>query len=302
MSAAWFAADWGTSNLRLWPMDADDRPIAELHSDQGMGSLSPDQFEGVLLALSAEYLDQSRPTPVVICGMAGARQGWAEAPYAAVPCAPPSAADAIKAPVKSNTVVPYILPGVCQSAPADVMRGEETQIAGFLANDPDFDGVLCLPGTHSKWVHISAGEIVSFRTVMTGEIFALLSNQSVLRHSVAGDGWDEQAFAAGVDQAMGRPAAVTADLFSLRAQSLLQGQGNDTGRARLSGLLVGLELAGTKPYWLGQRVAILGKSSLAKTYETALAQQGVVAELTDAAQLTLNGLTAAYQTLKDTTA
>jgi 2-dehydro-3-deoxygalactonokinase len=81
-----------------------------------------------------------------------------------------------------------ILPGLKQAVPPDVMRGEETQIAGFLAAAPGFDGVLCLPGTHAKWVQISAEEVVSFRTFMTGELFDLLSTQSVLRHSIAGEG------------------------------------------------------------------------------------------------------------------
>jgi hypothetical protein len=76
------------------------------------------------------------------------------------------------------------------------MRGEETQIAGFLAQNPGFDGVLCLPGTHTKWVHISAGEVVSFRSFMTGELFATVGPHSVLRHSV-GEGWDDAAFGRG---------------------------------------------------------------------------------------------------------
>jgi phosphonate metabolism protein PhnN/1,5-bisphosphokinase (PRPP-forming) len=88
----------------------------------------------------------------------------------------------------------HVAPGLRQGKPADVMRGEETQIAGFLALNPNWDGVICLPGTHSKWVHISAGEVVSFQTFLTGEMFALLSQASVLRHGMQGDGWDDAAF------------------------------------------------------------------------------------------------------------
>ena len=67
------------------------------------------------------------------------------------------------------------------------MRGEETQVAGFLALNEGWDGTLCLPGSHTKWVAVSAGEVTGFRTFMTGELFAAATGHTVLRHSV-GDG------------------------------------------------------------------------------------------------------------------
>ena len=137
--------------------------------------------------------------PVIACGMVGARQGWIEAPYSQVPCAPVGLS-MIKPVVEDTRLDVSILPGLSQTDPADVMRGEETQIAGYLAENPGFDGVLCLPGTHTKWAHISAGEVVSFRTFMTGELFALVSSQSVLRHSV-GAGWDGPAYRSAVSDA-----------------------------------------------------------------------------------------------------
>ena len=112
-----------------------------------------------------------------------------------------------------------VIPGLKQTSPADVMRGEETQIAGYLAGNPGFDGVLCLPGTHSKWVQVSAGEVVSFRTFMTGEMFALLARTSVLRLTV-GEGWHDAAFADAVADSMARPEALSQRLFSIRAEGL----------------------------------------------------------------------------------
>jgi 2-dehydro-3-deoxygalactonokinase len=194
----------------------------------------------------------------------------------------------------------YILPGVKQMQPADVMRGEETQIAGFIAQNPDFDGVICLPGTHTKWVHISAKEIVSFRTFMTGEMFALLSSQSVIRHSVGTDGWDDDTFATAIDDAMSRPQTLASDLFSLRAGMLLHGTSAEASKARLSGLLMGLELAGARPYWLGQKVVLIGSETLSKHYKSALLAQGADASIADGSALTLVGLTAAYRSLKET--
>lgn len=293
--ADWIAVDWGTSNMRAWAL-SDGAIVAEGRSDKGMGSLAPHDFEAALLEVIAPWLGQNR-IPLVACGMVGAKQGWCEAPYAQVPC-PPVGQGAVRPDVKDPRIDVAILPGLSQAEPADVMRGEETQIAGYLAKDPDFDGVLCLPGTHTKWVQISAGEVVSFRTFMTGELFALISKQSVLRHSV-GDGWDAEAFAAAVTDAMARPEAMASRLFSLRAEGLLRDLGTETATARLSGLLIGAELAAARPYWLGQRIVLIGAPKLSEHYVAALALQGAVTETADATPTTLAGLTAAYARLKE---
>lgn len=296
--AEWIAVDWGTSNLRVWMMGGDGAPFAQDSSDKGMAGLAGDAFEPALLALVEPYLAPDRVTPVICAGMVGAREGWLEAPYVATPCAPPSGQAAVSPTAIDPRLSVHILPGVKQMSPPDVMRGEETQIAGVLHSQPDFDGILCLPGTHTKWVHISAGEIVSFQTCMTGEMFGLLSQHSVLRHSVASTGWDQGSFLEGVVNAMDRPQAFAAQLFGVRAAGLLRDTPADAGRARLSGLLIGLELTGTKPYWLGRHVAVLGADAVAEHYRSALADQGVHAELLESANLTLVGLTRAYNLQK----
>ena len=293
----WIAVDWGSSHLRIWLMDAQGDVLDHVQSDQGMTRRSPDQFEPTLLDHVGEALPEGRAVPVICCGMAGARQGWAEAPYAKVPCKPAELNGVTTVQSTDPRLKVHILPGVMQASPADVMRGEETQIAGFLKGNPKFDGVICLPGTHSKWVHISAEEIVSFKTFMTGELFALLFQGSVLQHSVSGDGWDDAAFETAVSDAMSRPAAVAGNLFSIRAETLLNDLSSDAARARISGLLIGIELAAARPYWLGQEVAVVGESNLARAYDSALTQQGAFVRNIAADDMTLNGLRAAYARL-----
>lgn len=297
--ANWIAVDWGTSNLRLWAIDAQGQVRIERSSDQGMGRLTPNQFEPVLLTLCEGVLDPVRTTPVLICGMAGARQGWAEAPYLSVPVTLSAlGAGGVTPLVTSPLIAVRILPGLSQATPADVMRGEETQIAGFAALHPEFDGTLCLPGTHSKWVSLAQGSVSGFRTVMTGEMFALLSEHSVLRHSVgrdlAGDDLDEIAFIEGVRQAWRAPDAAFATLFALRAESLLHATPPATLRARLSGLLIGMELAATRDFWEGQKVALIGAGSLTALYARALSEIGAVPQIEDGRDLALRGLCAAY--------
>ncbi len=295
MQADWIAVDWGTSNLRAWAV-RDGTAFAEATSDKGMGVLAPDAFEAALLDIIEPWLGVG-PMRVVASGMVGARQGWREAPYATVPCAP-TGTGAVRPDVADARLEVTILPGLAQDKPADVMRGEETQIAGYLAGDPGFDGIICLPGTHTKWVHVSAGEVVSFRTFMTGELFALLSTGSVLRHSV-GEGWDDTAFTEAVDDAMGRPEAIAARLFALRAETLLADLGTGTATARLSGLLIGAELAAARVYWLGQRIVLVGDSRQVSHYAKALASLGAPAETADAKQATLAGLAATHARLQE---
>ena len=288
LTPAWIAVDWGTSNLRAWAMAENGTVLAEAESDEGMGKLARDGFEPALLRLIGPWL--ASRTPVIACGMVGSRQGWIEAPYRAVPCTPLDPAALIPAPTTDPRLNVRIAPGLMQAKPADVMRGEETQIAGALRLMPDYDGVLCLPGTHSKWAHVSAGEVVSFQTFMTGEMFALLSTGSVLRHGMQGTGWDDDAFDSGVSDALSRPERLSARLFSLRAEGLIAGLSPDAARARLSGLLIGMELAAARPYWLGQRVTLIGAEKLSAAYARALAAQGVDAQRLSVTDCTLAGL------------
>jgi 2-dehydro-3-deoxygalactonokinase len=295
----WVAADWGTSHLRLWRMTRSGAVLGRTVSDRGMGTLSPAEFEPVLADLLKDDLPVTGHLTVICCGMAGSRQGWAEARYQTVPCSPPGIAHATLVPTHDRRLSVHIMPGLSQAAPADVMRGEETQIAGFLAVEPGFDGVICLPGTHCKWAHVSAGEVVSFRTCMTGELFALLSGQSVLRHSVAADGFDPESFENAVARAISRPQALAGDLFSLRAEALLSGLEPTVARSRLSGLLIGMELAATRPYWLGRDIVIVGERGVASAYRIALAAQGLDPRNVNAEEMTLNGLRAAYAQLRE---
>lgn len=290
----WIAIDWGTSSLRVWAV-AGGAVVAKATSDAGMGGLARADFAPTLAGIVADWT-VTPDTPIVACGMVGARQGWVEAPYRTVPCTP---LDSSFATATGADLTVQVIAGLKQPTPADVMRGEETQIAGFLARNPGWDGVLCLPGTHTKWAQISAGEVVSFQTFMTGELFALLAKTSVLRHSVGGAGWDDAAFATAVEDTISRPERLAARLFSLRARDLLEGTDPATARAQLSGQLIGAELAAARPYWLGQQIAIVGGDTQAALYRDALAAQGAPAMLCDATAMTLAGLTAAYRLLKE---
>lgn len=293
----WIAVDWGTSRLRAWAMDRNDEATASRQSEDGMGQLEKNQFEGALLRLVGDWLEDGRMMEIVACGMVGARQGWAEAAYRAVPCHPAGAGALVVQGTDARIRV-SILPGLMQDEPADVMRGEETQIAGYLAGNPGYTGLICLPGTHSKWARVANGEVVSFSTFMTGEMFALLSEQSVLRHGVSGEGWDADGFAEALETSFAVPELAPAALFRLRAEGLLRALAPEAARAKLSGTLLGMELTATRTQWQDARVVVIGASGLGGRYAQALKLLGGKAELADGDAMTLAGLVSAYRHMR----
>lgn len=292
-AAEWIAVYWGPTHMRAWAVGPENQILAEAESEAGTSTLTPDRFEPALLDTVIDWLDVTRATDVLVCGMASARQGWVETPYATVPAPPRGGLPLVKAPVADDGIRVHVLPGMRQDKPADVMRGEETLMAGLIAREPKFDGVVCLPGTHTKWVHISAGEVVSFATFMTGELFGLLSTSSVLHYTMDEGGWSDAAFDAAVEESLAMPEQVARKLFGIRAEALLSGLTPGKSRARLSGLLVGIEIGGSRPYWLGRDIVLVGESELAASYARALGICGLSPRRHDPTDLVIAGLGAA---------
>ena len=293
----WIGVDWGTTFLRVWAISSSGEVLAKLTSQNGMAKLESGDYEPALLSLIGDWLNPEKVTSIIACGMVGSRQGWVEAPYVAVPCPPLASRNLVKVQTSDPRIDVHVLPGIKQQNPPDVMRGEETQIAGFLSMEPDFEGVICLPGTHTKWVRIAHGDVIGFTTFLTGEMFSLLSNHSVLRHCVAQEGWDEKAFSNGVSRAFFNPELFGADLFSIRAETLIDDLNSQTARSKLSGLLIGLELQGAQEYWLGQPIVIIGESRLAEIYGHALKSKKASARIINSQDITLAGLSRARQIL-----
>ena len=292
---ALIAVDWGTSHVRARLVGGAGRVLAEAKSDAGIARLAKGEHEPAF-----EHLVSGWPqVPAIMAGMIGSRQGWREAAY--LPC-PAATGDLARAVVRftSTSGRPLaIVPGVMLESPArdgDVMRGEETQIVGLLAGEPDFDGVAIMPGTHSKWVSIAGGVIRDFQTVMTGELFDLLAHTSFLRHSVAQEGGDLTAspdFALAVRRTVEEGLPFLAALFSVRARALLLDANADDNLAYLSGLIIGGEIAAAQSIGRlvpGAALRIVGSQSLGRAYAAALAVAGFEAQVLDGDALALAGL------------
>jgi 2-dehydro-3-deoxygalactonokinase len=243
--AAYVAVDWGTSSFRLWLVDRAGNVLGERRSHEGMAAAAKLGFATVLQS-HLEAIGAARGLPVVICGMAGARQGWVEAGYIDTP-APLASILKHAVPVPGQDRDIRILPGIAQRDPKapDVMRGEETQLLGALGVDAAADAVVCMPGTHSKWVRASGGSVERFATFMTGELFGVVSRETILSHAVAGadEAEDIEAFKSAVIAAFEKPAFAANLLFQVRSGQLLYGGRPSSAREKISGTLIGLELA-----------------------------------------------------------
>jgi 2-dehydro-3-deoxygalactonokinase len=300
MQAEWVAVDWGTSNLRAWGIGPDGETVFARQSDRGMGRLTPADYPNVLTALVGDGVKSGNDgADVVICGMAGARQGWLEAPYLDTPADLAGLAFGAVTPAMPNgRLRPRILPGICQKTGGaeDVMRGEETQLLGLAALRPGFAGLVVMPGTHSKWARLDGSRVEQFSTAMTGELYEVLRQHSVLRHSLNGDvdGPERDAgFEAGLDLGIDAPEKLTATLFKVRAGSLLSGRGPDWCAGLLSGLLIGAEIGGHRD-WLGDgEIPLIGGTSLCTLYARGFAKAGAHTAIIDAAEASLAGLKAA---------
>ena len=242
---ALIAVDWGTSRLRARLLGADGAVRAEAESDDGIARVAAGGHEAAFERLVAAW----PKVPAIMAGMIGSRQGWREAAYLPCPAATGALADQIVRFTTSTGRTVAIVPGVMLKSPArdgDVMRGEETQIVGLIDSEPGFDGVAILPGTHSKWVTIAGGAIVTFQTFLTGELFDLLAHQSFLRHSVAASAGDLDAspdFALAVRRTAEEGLPFLSAIFSVRARALLDGVAPEPNLAYLSGLTIGGEIA-----------------------------------------------------------
>jgi len=266
--------------------------LDETKVQMGMGALTASEYEGVLISHIDHHLSGKGITEVLVCGMAGARQGWQDAGYLTAPCNTPALNQAVTVPTADLRIMVRILPGIKQPDPADVMRGEETQIAGFLKQTPDYNGLICLPGTHSKWVHVQNGRVVEFQTFMTGEVYDLLSRNSVLKHSVSGECFSQSDFVDAAKSAFENPTDVSSQLFRLRAQHLVNDTDATVLSARLSGILIGQEVAAMERQWNHLPITLIGEEALCSLYKSVLEAVGKSVDLNLSAAPTLLGLIA----------
>ncbi|WCP12724.1 putative 2-dehydro-3-deoxygalactonokinase DgoK1 [Sphingobium sp. AntQ-1] len=285
--------DWGTSRLRLFRVE--NGVLTARCDGPGIGAVRG-AAEAAFADTIAPWLTDGLPGSITLCGMAGAREGWVEAPYADCPADAALWRQAAMRFDWSGAPVAIMAGLACQGADgiADVMRGEETQIFGAIARDPALGAgrhMIVLPGTHNKWSLVEDGRITAFRTMPTGEIFALLRDHSTLGLKVGAANPVEEAagFAEGLDRA--HDGKLLQSLFAARAMRLRQGRSPDWALGYLSGLLIGCEVAEMRDtLGVTDSIILIGDARLSARYAQALDRQGVTTHMLDGDACALAGL------------
>jgi 2-dehydro-3-deoxygalactonokinase len=280
------AIDWGTSGFRAYRLGSQGDILESRASEMGILSVPPKKFPEVLEEQAGDWIAQGE-SPIVMSGMVGSRQGWVEAPY--VPC-PAGFAEIAAAMREVRWEVgrkrrrAWIVPGLsCRDAAGvhDVMRGEEVQLLG-VSDELPLAALVCLPGTHSKWVVVANKRIVKFSTYMTGEIYAVLKQHSILgrmmEQGIEGGKADSRAFSEGVNRS-GEPGGLLHHLFGVRTRGLMGELGPAASASYLSGILIGHELR--EAAGGADRVQLLGAAALVGLYQQAAASLGIDVQVLD---------------------
>ncbi len=283
-SESFITADWGTTNRRAYLLDAGGSCVAEFEDDKGIMSVPKGGFGEAVAEIRGRLGDH----PLLLVGMVGSNRGWVEAPYVPCPAGLDDLATALVWPEEGRTA---IVPGVSFVDPdeADVMRGEEVQLLGaFAAGIVPADSLVCHPGTHNKWARLRGGRIERFRTVMTGEIFNLLRENSILSDLLSGPAELGRAFEHGVRRGLA-DECLPAELFKIRARVLLGEAKAEDAASFGSGLLIGTDVrAGLREGEDGE-VVVMGRPELTQLYAEALRIAGRQAREVDGEQAFLAG-------------
>ena len=274
------SVDWGTTSLRAYRFDAAGGVVEKRHAARGILTVPAGGFAHVLREEVGDWL--AATDRVILSGMVGSRQGWLEAPY----CACPAGVDELLAkliPLQWDGPPAWIAPCLtCRDAAGvpDVMRGEETQLLGAMAQLGGGEYSVCLPGTHSKWARCTANRVQHFASYMTGEVYAVLRSHSILARSIdADDGGDAVWFDRGVARAA-EAGGLLHHVFGLRASELFGDLQRESTAAYLSGMCIGHELLAAAPR--GETIYLVGGAELAAWYERALGQLGRPCRVLDA--------------------
>jgi 2-dehydro-3-deoxygalactonokinase len=288
------AVDWGTSSLRAARIAADGSVLEQRASARGILTVPADGFPAVLAETCGDWLQQA-DSLCLVSGMAGSRQGWREAPYCPCPAGFAELARSL-AWIEPGRIA--LVPGLsCEhDGVPDVLRGEEVQVFGAIDLLRQRDGAFVLPGTHSKWVRVADGGVQSFATFMSGEVYALLRQHSILARMMPADDdvLDEDAFTRGVRHAHDS-GSLLRSAFSARTLALFDRMAAPALPSYLSGLVIGEELRMRSD--TAAEVVLIGAPALTQRYALALRALGCEARSLGA-EATWRGLWALARTLE----
>ncbi|RFB04586.1 2-dehydro-3-deoxygalactonokinase [Parvularcula marina] len=296
---------WGTTHLTLWRMTGDEgAPVPNIQdslSGPGAAKINREDFERVVFDLVEPWLDEGISQDILLAGMVGSTIGWVDVPYVACPSTPFFECHSMQC----RDAHIYIVPGMScrnEDGAPNVMRGEETEIAGWLALDPlrrEGAHLVVIPGTHTKWVRVEGGIVTGFLTSVAGELFAGFRQSGVIIPIDVELGVEPgSSFLEAVVTAQNNGSLVH-DIFSVRARQVLDAEDVTSAAERLSGLIIGADISGALQAMRDgsdvDSVTLIGAPHLQRRYEVALEAFDIKAQTLDAELAATAGLWAIAQ-------
>jgi 2-dehydro-3-deoxygalactonokinase len=279
MHTSFIALDWGTSSFRAYRVGSDGAIVETISAPHGILTVENRAFDA---ALETHIGSWDVAIPILASGMITSRQGWVELPYVTCPANLKSISAAVHTHTSTRSRKIHFVTGVSargENGIPDVMRGEETQVMGASVG-----GLECFitPGTHCKWINVENSEIKSFATYMTGEVFALLKNHSILGRLMTGDTNYEAAFERGVRGGLKDAGGFLHRIFSTRTLALFNEMPTDQLSSYLSGQVIGTEIAhAVAGHPEAAQYNILASPALAQHYVSAMKFAGLKVRFSD---------------------
>ena len=282
----WIAVDWGTTNFRAWFIK-NDKVLKEVNKPNGIKNIINKNFEDTLIKNINIPKNISIRIKIISCGMIGSKQGWIDSGYEKNLDLKKN--NLVKVKTKNKYLDFYIVKGISQNNPYDVIRGEETQVLGYLQDNKNFSGIICLPGTHSKWIKIRNGKIAKFKTYMTGELFEIISNNSILSHSIKDKTINTKVFKNSVLLSQKKNFNFFEYLFEFRSRTLLSKK-KYYPKSELIAYLIGNEIKSYINNTKATKVIIIGSNYNSKLYSKAMQVLKIKNTIVDSKKTTIAGL------------
>ncbi len=289
----WIAIDWGTTNFRAY-LIKNNCVVKKIVTNDGIKNIKKKNFENILIRKLGIKNNLNVKITILSCGMIGSKQGWFDTGY--INNLNLNSKNLTKIKTKNKNLNFYIVKGILQKKPLDVIRGEETQILGYLSLFKKFTGYICLPGTHSKWIKINKGKLINFKTFMTGEMYEIITENSILKHSILENKINFKVFDNSLLLALHNEFNIFENLFEIRSRYLLTNK-KYFPRSEILGYLIGSEIKSNLKNIRRSNIVIIGSKSNSRIYSRALKTINIKNRSFDSSEMTVEGLKIFYKRL-----
>lgn len=191
--ANYITIDSGTTNTRV-SLVADGRIVDvrkyNVGAKKGMdnGQLLRDALKnGITNILHANQMAENQIERILAAGMITSEFGLVNLPHILAPAGAKELHDSLfECSLQEISAIPFVFVRGIKTVgdsleSTDMMRGEEAELLGCFAGE----GTYILPGSHSKIIEVDGeGRVVRFKTMLTGEMIAALSQNTILKDAV----------------------------------------------------------------------------------------------------------------------